>query len=104
MKLKIGAREFDVDAQSIGGMLLGMAEEGFEEADLTGRVSEADFELFCRADAAASLDSEQVVRAYKIAHFLQAEKALRSLGIELASRVSACSHPELKLLLSYFDK
>lgn len=104
MKVSIGTREFEIDADAVGGILASMSEEGFDRLDLSDRIGEVDFVLFCRSEEAVGFTDEEIVRAYGTAHYLQSERALLSLGRELSKRVSRCSYPELKLLLSYFDK
>lgn len=101
MKLKSNGRCWTFDAQQLGGILLEMESEGFEEVDAS-HLRPSHIDAF--TEKPSSLTTESLVAAFKVALFLQAESRSEAFGKELASRMRSFDYDEIRQLSDYFDR
>ena len=100
MKLTSNGRAWDFDSKQTGGILLEMSSEGFNEVDAS-HLDPNHIDAYTKDPK--SLGTEDLVAAFKVAHFLQASKT-DAIGKELASRMSRCTYDDIRQISAYFDK
>ena len=100
MHITCNGRAWEFDSNETGGTLLEMSSEGFKEVDVS-HLDPSHIDAYTKDPQ--SLTTENLVGAFKVAHFLHANKTA-AIGKELASRLSLCTYDEIRQISHYFDK
>lgn len=102
MKVVVHGKSWDIDPNEKGGILKEMSAE-FHEINLTQWVNKDFFEAYMNAESWLHLPSNELVGVYNIAHYLNAEKDMKIIGMEIAKRLSESTYDGIKQILEYFD-
>ena len=101
MKLTSNGRCWTFDAGVLGGLLLEMESEGFDEVDAP-HLQPDHIDSFTKEPHL--LATEDLVCAFKVALFLQADHKAGAFGKELSSRMSYFTYNQIRELSDYFEK
>jgi hypothetical protein len=90
-----------VDANKLGGILKDMYHDGYNELKLD--LNLAEFRLFLIINNIDKLSIENLLKVYKIAHYLNAEERMKLFGKEISQRIQKSTYDEIKKIIDMYD-
>jgi len=90
-----------VDTNKIGGILKDMYNDGYNEVNLD--INLDDFKLFLIIDNISNLSIQNLLKVYKIAHYLNTEERMKLFGEEISQRIKKSTYDEIKIIIDMYD-
>ncbi len=101
MKVEIKDNVFELNAKQLGGVLLTLEEEKFTKVNMSYLDSHL-FNIFVNATDLVNIPTKDIVAAFKIADYLNAEPKMKLFGKEIARRIQISTYNGIKQIYSYF--
>lgn len=102
MEATINSKKYFLDECEMGAILKELYDEGYFNINLTNFIDVEHFELYLLKDTVL-LSLEQIIDAFKIAHYLNSKKKMQLFGTEIASRIKCASYKDINQIINYLE-
>jgi hypothetical protein len=101
MIIEINHTIFEINTKEFGGILFNMEEEKYTKVNMSHLDSDL-FNIFANATDLVDIPTKDIVSAFKLADYLNAEPKMIVFGKEIARRIQLSTYNGIKHIYNYF--